>query len=61
MDDRHTLYPGVLSFYCELDLGHTSKDPWVEGSIGNLAFLSARPHVYKDMSEKKFVFIHTVM
>eukprot|EP00466_Bigelowiella_natans_P006590 jgi/Bigna1/74371/fgenesh1_pg.28_\ len=34
---HHELYPGVLAFYKELDL----------------AFLSARPHVYKDWSQAK--------
>ena len=50
---RHMLYPGVLAFYRELDLGTSGGDEWTENMVGNLAFLSARPHVYKDMSEKK--------
>nr|CCA19792.1 conserved hypothetical protein [Albugo laibachii Nc14] len=50
---RHVVYPGVLSFYRELDIGTTGPDEWDENRVGNLVFLSARPHVYKDMSEKK--------
>lgn len=51
---HHVLYPGVTSFYKELDLGgNSSSGEWEEGRQGNLAFLSARPHVYKDKSEKK--------
>ncbi|KAL3670083.1 hypothetical protein V7S43_004399 [Phytophthora oleae] len=50
---RHTLYPGVLSFYRELDMGTVGADEWTDGHVGNLVFLSARPHVYKDVSEKK--------
>lgn len=46
---HHVLYPGVTSFYRELDLGAASASgEWEEGRQGNLAFLSARPHVYKD-------------
>jgi hypothetical protein len=46
---HHVLYPGVTSFYRELDLGASSASgEWEEGRQGNLAFLSARPHVYKD-------------
>jgi hypothetical protein len=51
------VYPGVTSFYRELDLG---KDGRFEGfgtepstyQPGNLAFLSARPQVYKDITQK---------
>jgi hypothetical protein len=50
---RHVLYPGVLSFYRELDMGTTGPNEWNDERVGNLVFLSARPHVYKDMSEKK--------
>jgi len=51
---HHVLYPGVTSFYRELDLGSSSASgEWEEGRQGNLAFLSARPHVYKDKSERK--------
>jgi hypothetical protein len=46
------MYPGVLGFYRELDLGTDGPDEWPEHTAGNLVFLSARPHVYKDMSEK---------
>ncbi|GAB5363207.1 hypothetical protein AAMO2058_000863800 [Amorphochlora amoebiformis] len=53
--DHHTLYPGVLAFYKELDLGlaPSSNGEWPSHWKGNLAFLSARPHVYKDWSQKK--------
>ncbi|KAL4140055.1 hypothetical protein PRNP1_015287 [Phytophthora ramorum] len=50
---RHTLYPGVLPFYRELDMGTVGPDDWADERVGNLVFLSARPHVYKDVSEKK--------
>ncbi|KAJ0409472.1 hypothetical protein P43SY_002362 [Pythium insidiosum] len=50
---RHAVYPGVLSFYRELDMGTAGPDDWRDDHVGNLVFLSARPHVYKDMSEKK--------
>jgi hypothetical protein len=49
---RKVVYPGVLAFYRELDLGTTGPDDWPEERVGNLVFLSARPHMYKDMSEK---------
>lgn len=48
---RKTVYPGVLDFYRELDLGVSGPEAWPEGRMGNLIFLSARPHVYKDVSE----------
>lgn len=51
--NKHVLYPGVLSFYKELDLGVDESGEWEEGRLGNLTFLSARPHVYKDKSESK--------
>ena len=44
---HHVLYPGVLAFYRELD---ESRD--VENGVGNMVFLSARPHFYKDIAEK---------
>ncbi len=50
---KKVLYPGVLSFYRELDLGTRGPESWPEGSVGNLVFLSARPHVYKDTTEKQ--------
>jgi uncharacterized protein DUF2183 len=34
----HTVYPGVLAFYDELDRGPTESDP-----LGDLTFLTARP------------------
>jgi len=49
---KKVVYPGVLAFYRELDLGTEGPEEWPEGRVGNLVFLSARPHVYKDMSEK---------
>lgn len=49
---RRVVYPGVLSFYRELDLGTTGDDSWdANARVGNLVFLSARPHVYKEVSE----------
>ncbi|KAH9252950.1 hypothetical protein BASA81_009106 [Batrachochytrium salamandrivorans] len=44
MDDtypHHAIYPGASAFYSALGAG------------GNLAFLSARPHVYKDVAESR--------
>ncbi|RHY39370.1 hypothetical protein DYB30_002750 [Aphanomyces astaci] len=56
---RHTVYPGVITFYRELDLGPNnmaaSSSTWEDGRLGNLTFISARPHVYKDLSEKKSI------
>jgi hypothetical protein len=49
---RKVVYPGVLAFYRELDLGTRGPEEWPEHRVGNLVFLSARPHLYKDMSEK---------
>jgi len=53
--EHHTLYPGVLTFYKELDLGlaDNTTGNWPKSWRGNLAFLSARPHIYKDWSQKK--------
>jgi hypothetical protein len=49
---KKALYPGVLAFYRELDLGTVGADEWDKSTrVGNLAFLSARPHVYKSVSE----------
>eukprot|EP00494_Astrolonche_serrata_P033213 UN33482 len=51
---KRVSYPGATTFYRELDI------LWKKGGdkLGNLVFLSARPHVYKDFSEaisfKKF-------
>lgn len=49
---KKVVYPGVLTFYRELDLGTQGPGEWPENRVGNLVFLSARPHVYKDVSEK---------
>lgn len=49
---KKLVYPGVLAFYRELDLGTSGPEEWPESRVGNLVFLSARPHVYKDMSEQ---------
>eukprot|EP00586_Coscinodiscus_wailesii_P001693 CAMPEP_0172486202 /NCGR_PEP_ID=MMETSP1066-20121228/14668_1 /TAXON_ID=671091 /ORGANISM="Coscinodiscus wailesii, Strain CCMP2513" /LENGTH=1174 /DNA_ID=CAMNT_0013251999 /DNA_START=498 /DNA_END=4019 /DNA_ORIENTATION=+ len=49
---KKVLYPGVLAFYRELDLGTQGPEEWPAQRVGNLVFLSARPHVYKDVSEK---------
>ena len=49
---KKVVYPGVLAFYRELDLGTQGPDEWPDNRVGNLVFLSARPHVYKDVSEK---------
>jgi hypothetical protein len=49
---KKTLYPGVLAFYRELDLGLGGGETWDDARIGNLVFLSARPHVYKDVSQR---------
>jgi len=48
IDERYpkkTVYPGVTGFFRELDVWKVSKE------MGNLVFLSARPHLYKDYSE----------
>jgi len=50
---KKVVYPGVLAFYRELDLGAQGPNEWPESSAGNLVFLSARPHIYKDVSEKQ--------
>lgn len=44
---KKAVYPGVLAFYRELDLGTQGPEEWQEDRVGNLVFLSARPHVYK--------------
>ena len=41
----------MLTFYKELDLGVSASGEWSSGRLGNLVFLSARPHVYKDKAE----------
>jgi len=50
---KKEIYPGVLAFYRELDLGVNGKEQWDSSLVGNLVFLSARPHVYKDVSENQ--------
>eukprot|EP00559_Dactyliosolen_fragilissimus_P009235 CAMPEP_0184873154 /NCGR_PEP_ID=MMETSP0580-20130426/41671_1 /TAXON_ID=1118495 /ORGANISM="Dactyliosolen fragilissimus" /LENGTH=1172 /DNA_ID=CAMNT_0027376021 /DNA_START=539 /DNA_END=4057 /DNA_ORIENTATION=- len=50
---KKVVYPGVLAFYRELDLGINGHEEWPANTVGNLVFLSARPHVYKDMSERR--------
>lgn len=49
---RHVIYPGVLAFYRELDLGVSENGRWPGAALGNLVFLSARPHIYADVSER---------
>lgn len=49
---KHTIYPGVLAFYRELDLGASPDGIWDSDRLGNMVFLSARPHIYKDSSEE---------
>lgn len=49
---KKALYPGVLAFYRELDLGCNGPEVWNPDRNGNLVFLSARPHVYKDALEQ---------
>ena len=41
-----TVYPGVLTFYKELDLGVSDTGEWSSGRLGNLVFLSARPRQF---------------
>lgn len=48
---KKSIYPGVIAFYRELDLGTAGPDQLDTIRPGNLVFLSARPHVYKDVSE----------
>eukprot|EP00968_Pinguiococcus_pyrenoidosus_P015434 scaffold1428_cov259-Pinguiococcus_pyrenoidosus.AAC.1 len=50
---RHECYPGVLEFFKQLDLGFAGPEDWNPTWEGNLGFLSARPHVYKDLAERK--------
>ena len=55
VDKRYTkkvVYPGVIGLYRELDLGIHGPEEFPPNSAGNLVFLSARPHLYKDISEK---------
>jgi hypothetical protein len=49
--NKKVVYPGVIGLYRELDLGTHGADEY-RSNTGNLVFLSARPHLYKDISEK---------
>jgi hypothetical protein len=44
------IYPGVLAFHKELD-GPNADGSWPRGRIGNVVFCTARPHIWKDLSE----------
>ena len=44
---KKVMYPGVLGFYREMDLGTDGPEEWPDNTVGNLVFLSARPHLYK--------------
>jgi len=48
--NKKVVYPGVIGLYRELDMG--IHGPEECANTGNLVFLSARPHLYKDVSEK---------
>jgi len=53
---RHVIYPGAGAFYEELDVSGRRRNGSGEDDethAGNLVFISARPHVYKDVSEKR--------
>jgi len=49
------VYPGITTLYKELDLGTVGpaakSGVWPASRFGDLVFLSARPHVYKDVTE----------
>jgi hypothetical protein len=47
---KKVVYPGVIGLYRELDLGTTGPEEFPPNTVGNLVFLSARPHLYKGMS-----------
>jgi hypothetical protein len=49
---RDTLLAGVHHRVSHVIPGTQGPDEWPENRVGNLVFLSARPHVYKDISEK---------
>ena len=51
MRHHQATYPGVLAFYRELDTGTVGADDWGDRWRSNLVFLSARPHIDKDMTE----------
>jgi hypothetical protein len=43
---KDVIYPGVNAFYRELDLGpYAQNGDWPKDRFGNLAFVTARPHV----------------
>jgi len=52
---RKVFYPGVTAFYRELNIGTVGDaaitGEWPSRRCGDLVFLSARPHVYKDVTE----------
>jgi len=48
---KKVVYPGVIGLYREMDLGINGPEK-MPSNTGNLVFLSARPHLYKDISEK---------
>ena len=48
---KKVVYPGVLGLYRELDLGTDGPEEFPANTIGNLVFLSARPHLYKGKHE----------
>lgn len=54
---KKEIYPGVLAFYRELDLGASGDDDvWDSNKrVGNLTFLTARPHAYKELMEKSML------
>eukprot|EP00658_Telonema_sp_P-2_P016120 TRINITY_DN16245_c0_g1_i6.p1 TRINITY_DN16245_c0_g1~~TRINITY_DN16245_c0_g1_i6.p1 ORF type:complete len:893 (+),score=250.46 TRINITY_DN16245_c0_g1_i6:139-2817(+) len=53
--EKHVLYPGVLAFLREMDMGPLGgcgkEEAAAAHGLGNVVFLSARPHLYKNMSE----------
>lgn len=46
---KKVVYPGVIGLYRELDLGTNGPEEFPPNTVGNLVFLSARPHLYKGM------------
>ena len=56
---KHVVYPGCLAFYRTLISYKTGKEEerdnfWAgKHKMGDLVFLSARPHAYKDAAETK--------
>lgn len=45
---KHCIYPGICRLLQELDQGWNPQEP-----SANIVFLSARPHIYKDLAEHK--------